>query len=388
MATDPHNDRNPPDKGFRHRAGDEVRTRDIQLGRLTLYQLSYSRGSGNDTTPPGGAERCRPGRRGGVAEDAAGLARGRSHRTAICPRGRGERRRSRAIQRVPPASGTADHVRPPVSVTRTPSRSHRPPTTRRAAPAQVPVDLAGPAGAPRVVLVHGIGVGPGAMAEVARRLARRARVVVVHRRGYGRAAGRAPAATVADQVADLMRAIDAAGADRAVLAGVGAGASIALAAAIAHPGRVAGVVAHEPFLGTLAPGAHGLLAAAAGALEQVADPLLAMDALAMMLLGARAAAALPASVRDDLRAAASAAAAEVPGLADFAPGADGLRVLAGMPVVASAGARSRSQRMEATRVLAVHARAQTVVVPRCGHLVQLDAPGALVRAVGATLTAR
>ena len=25
------------------RAGDEVRTRDIQLGRLTLYQLSYSR---------------------------------------------------------------------------------------------------------------------------------------------------------------------------------------------------------------------------------------------------------------------------------------------------------------------------------------------------------
>ena len=29
--------------GFFYRAGDEVRTRDIQLGRLTLYQLSYSR---------------------------------------------------------------------------------------------------------------------------------------------------------------------------------------------------------------------------------------------------------------------------------------------------------------------------------------------------------
>ena len=25
------------------RAGDEVRTRDIQLGKLTLYQLSYAR---------------------------------------------------------------------------------------------------------------------------------------------------------------------------------------------------------------------------------------------------------------------------------------------------------------------------------------------------------
>jgi hypothetical protein len=27
----------------KHGAGDEVRTRDIQLGRLKLYQLSYSR---------------------------------------------------------------------------------------------------------------------------------------------------------------------------------------------------------------------------------------------------------------------------------------------------------------------------------------------------------
>ena len=28
---------------FRSGAGDEIRTRDIQLGRLKLYQLSYSR---------------------------------------------------------------------------------------------------------------------------------------------------------------------------------------------------------------------------------------------------------------------------------------------------------------------------------------------------------
>ena len=27
----------------KHRAGDEARTRDLQLGRLSLYQLSYSR---------------------------------------------------------------------------------------------------------------------------------------------------------------------------------------------------------------------------------------------------------------------------------------------------------------------------------------------------------
>jgi hypothetical protein len=29
--------------GLRIRAGDRVRTGDVQLGRLTLYQLSYSR---------------------------------------------------------------------------------------------------------------------------------------------------------------------------------------------------------------------------------------------------------------------------------------------------------------------------------------------------------
>ncbi len=28
---------------FESRAGDEARTRDLQLGRLSLYQLSYSR---------------------------------------------------------------------------------------------------------------------------------------------------------------------------------------------------------------------------------------------------------------------------------------------------------------------------------------------------------
>ena len=32
------------------RAGDEIRTRDVQLGRLTLYQLSYSRNA-TDSAP-------------------------------------------------------------------------------------------------------------------------------------------------------------------------------------------------------------------------------------------------------------------------------------------------------------------------------------------------
>ena len=49
-----------------HRAGDEARTRDLQLGRLSLYQLSYSRvlvkanmysgGKWTRTTEPEGAD--------------------------------------------------------------------------------------------------------------------------------------------------------------------------------------------------------------------------------------------------------------------------------------------------------------------------------------------
>ncbi len=33
---------------LKKRAGDEARTRDLQLGRLSLYQLSYSRFLNND----------------------------------------------------------------------------------------------------------------------------------------------------------------------------------------------------------------------------------------------------------------------------------------------------------------------------------------------------
>ena len=49
--------RNPwiPDSG----AGDEVRTRDLQLGRLSLYQLSYSRMVKHDVACTGGERRIR-----------------------------------------------------------------------------------------------------------------------------------------------------------------------------------------------------------------------------------------------------------------------------------------------------------------------------------------
>ena len=51
------------------RAGDEIRTRDIQLGRLTLYQLSYSRLAPNKRKKSSGGRRIRT----FEARSAAGL---------------------------------------------------------------------------------------------------------------------------------------------------------------------------------------------------------------------------------------------------------------------------------------------------------------------------
>ena len=69
-----------PESGFEFGAGDGVRTRDIQLGKLTLCQLSYSRSGArahlNSAVPQAQPERglhvltgceCRPGVRGAAS---------------------------------------------------------------------------------------------------------------------------------------------------------------------------------------------------------------------------------------------------------------------------------------------------------------------------------
>ena len=58
---------------------------------------------------------------------------------------------------------------------------------------------------PAVVLVHGVGIGAWAFADVAAALAADHRVLVPHRRGYGPSGDDVPAsASVAEQVDDLL----------------------------------------------------------------------------------------------------------------------------------------------------------------------------------------
>lgn len=229
-----------------------------------------------------------------------------------------------------------------------------------------------------VALIHGVGFGPATFAPVARELRRAGPALVIERRGYGSRAGLAPAARVEDHVADLVAALDGAGVERAVVAGCSGGATVALAAALLVPERVITAVAHEPAVGSLAP---GLLDVVGGALER-GGGLELLRTLAGPMTWARLA--------DDEIAALDARSALVeadarafmtwePPLA-LAP--DAARILC------SVGDRSDALRRGVARRLERLANASVAVVPRCGHLAQLDAPRAFAAITSAPTRAR
>jgi pimeloyl-ACP methyl ester carboxylesterase len=232
---------------------------------------------------------------------------------------------------------------------------------------------------PVVMLIHGVGYGPLTLTGAARAVVDAGgRVIVPHRGGYGASEAAPPAGDLAGQVDDLVEVLDAAGAERAVWAGVSGGATIALAAGILRPDRVAGLVLHEPALGPLAPALHARLLGAAAAVASADDPGEGALALAEALGGTEGWARVGLATRQAIRAAGAAVRREIPLFPGFAPTPGELATLRGIPVVSSVGARSGPDRREAGEVLvrlagAVRAR------PPSGHLVQIEAPEALAR---------
>lgn len=235
---------------------------------------------------------------------------------------------------------------------------------------------------PVVLLLHGVAFGPLTMTATARAVVDSgARVVVPHRGGYGASAGVAPAPDLAGQVADVIEVLDVIGARRAVWAGVSGGATIALAAAILCPDRVAGVVLHEPALGTLAGILDARLRAAAAAVAAAPDPGDAATGLARAL-GGDGWARVDAATRRDIAAAGAAVRAEIPMFPAFAPTARELSRLRGMSVISSVGERSGAERRQAGEVL-VRLAGAIPARPSSGHLLQIEAPRALAEmAVG------
>ncbi|MTD46638.1 alpha/beta fold hydrolase [Conexibacter sp. W3-3-2] len=225
-----------------------------------------------------------------------------------------------------------------------------------------------------VVLVHGVGFGPDTLAPVAAFLGPAAgveRVLVLERRGYGARAAAVPAATVGEHVDDLVELLDAHGVDRAVVAGTSGGATVALAAALLAPGRVARAVVHEPAVGTLSPDLRRLVR---GALQ---------DGGGLGLVRALAGATTWEALDEERRAAVSARAAlverDAPAFLAWEPPLG--RTLLAAPVVCTVGDRSPPLRHDIARRLGHLLDAPVEVLPDCGHLAQLDAPATFAAAV-------
>jgi pimeloyl-ACP methyl ester carboxylesterase len=230
-----------------------------------------------------------------------------------------------------------------------------------------------------VVVLHGVAFGPETMRLVAREIAPRARALVVHRRGYGKSVDRATV-DVAGQVDDIVAVLDRHDIERAVVVGVSGGATITVAFAMAAPERVIAAVTHEPALGPLAPGVHGLLGVAAGALSQATHREDGAQEFARVLTGPTWR-RLGADDRARVRDRAEVIAAEVPHFVAFAPTVSDLRALRKTQLITSVGSLSPAQRHDAAAILALHAGAEVASIPRVAHLVQLDAPADFARVV-------
>jgi pimeloyl-ACP methyl ester carboxylesterase len=226
-----------------------------------------------------------------------------------------------------------------------------------------------------IVLVHGVGFGPDTVAPLALALALAAQapVISIARRGYGERARVPPATNVAEHVDDIVCALDDAGVQRAVIAGMSGGATIALALALAlsHPERVQAAVAHEPAVGSIAPELRTLVRSAL--LDGGGSKLL------RVLAGVETWSNLPTDVVTALDANPGLVEADAGAFLAFEPRLPS--VCDRVPLVCSVGERSSALRFTVARRLAARTRAPVVVVPGCGHLPQLDAPEAFAQLI-------
>jgi pimeloyl-ACP methyl ester carboxylesterase len=250
---------------------------------------------------------------------------------------------------------------------------------------------------PAIVLVHGVGVGPAVFAPLAELLAAAGyRAVVVHRPGYGDAAGQAPL-SLPDQVDLLADLLDGLSSPRtpgaAGVVGVSGGATLALLLA----SRVAGsgltpvpVVAHEPLLGPLAAALHHRVRRAVSALGAPGQPVrpVATTGFVRRLVGEASWGRLPAAERASVADRPDLVAAEARAFAELAPtGSELARLRPTSPLVTTVGALSGPERRSAATVLSSLTRARVETVPGAGHLAHVDAPEAFAAVALAALGA-
>jgi 3-oxoadipate enol-lactonase len=224
-------------------------------------------------------------------------------------------------------------------------------------------------GTPPVVLIHGVGFGPATLAPLAAALQPYARVEIAARRGYGDRGHLPPAASVAEHVEDILDVLDEAGIDRAVIAGISGGATVALALALSCPERVVTAVAHEPAVGSVSPELRALVR---GALVQGGG-----GELLRVLAGAETWGHLAPETVAALEASSELVEADAGAFLAFEPHL----ATAAAPLLCSVGERSSALRYTVAERLAARTGAPLAIVPGCGHLPQLDAPAAFAELI-------
>lgn len=238
----------------------------------------------------------------------------------------------------------------------------------------------GPAseGRPPLVLIHGAGGTHRHWPDEIRALPGR-RVIALDLPGHGGSPGPAPQG-VAAYARSALAFFDALGVARAVVAGHSMGGGVALSMALGAPERVAGLV----LVGT---GAR--LRVSPALMQTVADPAAlaaAADSMARWSFGSLAGPEL-------LREFARGMLANAPGVVhgDFAA-CDAFDVMARLgeirtPALVVCGSEDRLTPLKYSEYLRDHiAGAQLEVVAGAGHLVMLEAPAAVARAVEAFLS--
>lgn len=202
----------------------------------------------------------------------------------------------------------------------------------------------GPAGAPRVVLVHGSLDRSSAFARTARELAELT-TIRYDRRGYGRSLASGVCRRFEEQVSDLASVV---GEEPAVVAGHSLGGVVGLAFAARHPDLVTAVVAYEapmPWLEWWPSNTAGGTALADGAEAEAAERFM------RRIVGDDTWESLPERTKAQRRAEGPALVAELRSLRPPNPAPYDPAALS-MPVVAAHGGRSRAHHQRSARMLA------------------------------------
>lgn len=227
----------------------------------------------------------------------------------------------------------------------------------------------GPAGATRVVLVHGAMDRASGFAKLTRRLGD-LEVVRYDRRGYGRSIDAGVAADLAVHAADLARIVAATGDAPAVVVGHSFGGLVALAAAVAHPELISAVGAYEaptPWASWWRPPAPRW-GPAGGTPAEIAE------AFVRQAIGDRLWERLPGGTRAERRAEGPALLADLAAMRST-PGFSPEDV--DVPVTAGLGTASDPWQIRAARELAARVPlGELVVLEGATHAAHLSAPDA------------